>query len=589
MHGLRASLRAPVSGAPPLCALARAASSAHASVPALRPQNSAPHRLSLPRERPAHTTIARRPTPAQGGVLVGRGAVARRTRGHCGEIVRRDGDAAGGDSFERAGRELDRRARGARARSGGIRRRRSAYPGTCARGQKTGRGAGTVARGDEARAVAVAAATRRGRREAWAAEAGRAAAGRRGGAQQQDLASFFRTQRTGIARRGKGASTSLCALTSATTNPQFPGATPSGSLVPPLLVPWCHPFWFPGATPSGDPAAGSAGSASVAQLRLGGNELAGSIPDSLSTLTHLLPLNLSTNHLWFASGCSGRHCGSECVCACRGGSSTVCSGVEGGGGEEEEAERVLVDGEAGASESDGGGGGGGHQELQCNVLGSQCMLAIKRLHASFLPLPLPQPWARGATRAWGQGGFRGGGEGGSGAASKQGGAGGGAHAGTTALQMSVQQQPRPSSASSLPSSNPSSATLSSASLPAAQHTFTMFRRHTCPRPCWASMALEYAQRGRVTTAADVFALGMVLLQLVSGRWPYDEEVEDRGLARWPGGHVCVCRAGPAAGAVHAGCVDVTQESAWHGGAHARPRADEEDKGKVGSCCGAGKA
>ncbi|CAI5483262.1 unnamed protein product [Closterium sp. Yama58-4] len=46
------------------------------------------------------------------------------------------------------------------------------------------------------------------------------------------------------------------------------------------------------------------------------------------------------------------------------------------------------------------------------------------------------------------------------------------------------------------------------------------------------MAPEYAQRGRVTTATDVFAFGVVLLQLVSGRSPYDEEVEDRGLARW---------------------------------------------------------
>ncbi|CAI6008528.1 unnamed protein product [Closterium sp. NIES-65] len=263
MHGLRASLRAPVSGAPPPCALARAASSAHASVPALRPQSSAPHRLSLPRERPAHTTIARRPTPAQsdfGSFRLHRPHLRPRPQRRAGAVC------ASAEEPLRGG-----------------------PGGTAARS-----GAGTVARGDEARAVAVAAATRRGRREAWAAEAGRAAAGRRGGAQQQDLASFFRTQRTGIARRGKGASTSLCALTSATTT--CPGRTPS-SLVPPLLVPWCHPFWFPGATPSGDPAAESAGSASVAQLRLGGNELAGSIPDTLSTLTQLVALNLSTNRL----------------------------------------------------------------------------------------------------------------------------------------------------------------------------------------------------------------------------------------------------------------------------------------------------
>ncbi|GJP58852.1 hypothetical protein CLOP_g4775 [Closterium sp. NIES-67] len=105
----------------------------------------------------------------------------------------------------------------------------------------------------------------------------------------------------------------------------------------------------------------------------------------------------------------------------------------------------------------------------------------------------------------------------------------------------------PASAPALPSSHPSSLTLSSVSLPAAQPTFTVrvadfglarqvdvraSHMSTAVLGTYGYMAPEYAQRGRVTTATDVFAFGVVLLQLVSGRSPYDEEVEDRGLARW---------------------------------------------------------
>eukprot|EP00270_Netrium_digitus_P021530 TRINITY_DN9240_c0_g1_i1.p1 TRINITY_DN9240_c0_g1~~TRINITY_DN9240_c0_g1_i1.p1 ORF type:complete len:287 (-),score=65.58 TRINITY_DN9240_c0_g1_i1:110-841(-) len=48
------------------------------------------------------------------------------------------------------------------------------------------------------------------------------------------------------------------------------------------------------------------------------------------------------------------------------------------------------------------------------------------------------------------------------------------------------------------------------------------------------LAPEYTQRGRLSFKSDVFAYGVLLLQLLTGRQPTDEEVSERGLSRWVG-------------------------------------------------------
>lgn len=48
------------------------------------------------------------------------------------------------------------------------------------------------------------------------------------------------------------------------------------------------------------------------------------------------------------------------------------------------------------------------------------------------------------------------------------------------------------------------------------------------------LAPEYTQRGRLTFKSDVFAFGVLLLQLITGKQPTDEDVAERGLARWVG-------------------------------------------------------
>lgn len=46
------------------------------------------------------------------------------------------------------------------------------------------------------------------------------------------------------------------------------------------------------------------------------------------------------------------------------------------------------------------------------------------------------------------------------------------------------------------------------------------------------MAPEYIQRGKLTFKSDVYAYGVILLQLISGKSPVDDEISERGLARW---------------------------------------------------------
>ena len=53
------------------------------------------------------------------------------------------------------------------------------------------------------------------------------------------------------------------------------------------------------------------------------------------------------------------------------------------------------------------------------------------------------------------------------------------------------------------------------------------------------LAPEYTQRGRLTFKSDVFAYGVLLLQLITGKQPTDEDVAERGLARWVGANSSV--------------------------------------------------
>lgn len=48
------------------------------------------------------------------------------------------------------------------------------------------------------------------------------------------------------------------------------------------------------------------------------------------------------------------------------------------------------------------------------------------------------------------------------------------------------------------------------------------------------VAPEYSRTGRMGFKSDVYAYGVTLLQLVTGRQPQDAEVGDGGLARWVG-------------------------------------------------------
>ncbi|GJP50898.1 hypothetical protein CLOM_g10052 [Closterium sp. NIES-68] len=46
------------------------------------------------------------------------------------------------------------------------------------------------------------------------------------------------------------------------------------------------------------------------------------------------------------------------------------------------------------------------------------------------------------------------------------------------------------------------------------------------------LAPEYTRQGRLSFKSDVFAYGVMLLQLITGKQPTDEDVAERGLARW---------------------------------------------------------
>ncbi|CAI5481172.1 unnamed protein product [Closterium sp. Yama58-4] len=48
------------------------------------------------------------------------------------------------------------------------------------------------------------------------------------------------------------------------------------------------------------------------------------------------------------------------------------------------------------------------------------------------------------------------------------------------------------------------------------------------------LAPEYYQRGRLSFKSDVFAFGVLVLQVITGKLPTDEEFAERGLARWVG-------------------------------------------------------
>ncbi|CAI5977433.1 unnamed protein product [Closterium sp. NIES-65] len=48
------------------------------------------------------------------------------------------------------------------------------------------------------------------------------------------------------------------------------------------------------------------------------------------------------------------------------------------------------------------------------------------------------------------------------------------------------------------------------------------------------LAPEYYQRGRLSYKSDVFAFGVLVLQVITGKLPTDEEFAERGLARWVG-------------------------------------------------------
>lgn len=48
------------------------------------------------------------------------------------------------------------------------------------------------------------------------------------------------------------------------------------------------------------------------------------------------------------------------------------------------------------------------------------------------------------------------------------------------------------------------------------------------------LAPEYSQLGRLSLKSDVFAYGVTMLQLVTGRSPTDADVAERGLSRWIG-------------------------------------------------------
>ncbi|CAI5472486.1 unnamed protein product [Closterium sp. Yama58-4] len=47
---------------------------------------------------------------------------------------------------------------------------------------------------------------------------------------------------------------------------------------------------------------------------------------------------------------------------------------------------------------------------------------------------------------------------------------------------------------------------------------------------------EYSQRGRLSFKSDVFAFGVLVLQVITGKLPTDSDVAERGLARWVGMH-----------------------------------------------------
>ncbi|CAI7803129.1 unnamed protein product [Closterium sp. NIES-54] len=248
-------------------------------------------RLPPSRNSEASACIVHTSVRARSG---GQGRCARRQRSRCAAdqgALRRDREEGrrrgGGRQLERAGRELDRRGAGRESPFRWQQAEAERLSGDMRPWAKDGegRGDGRAAAGAEQQGGE---GGRGGARPSWGAAA-------RPRVLLPHAADGHSAQ--GQGRKHQPVRVDLSNNHLSGTNPQFLGATPSGSLVPPLLVPWCHPFWFPGATPSGDPAAGSAGSASVAQLRLGGNELSGSIPDTLSTLTQLVALNLSTNRL----------------------------------------------------------------------------------------------------------------------------------------------------------------------------------------------------------------------------------------------------------------------------------------------------
>ncbi|GJP84356.1 hypothetical protein CLOP_g14417 [Closterium sp. NIES-67] len=48
------------------------------------------------------------------------------------------------------------------------------------------------------------------------------------------------------------------------------------------------------------------------------------------------------------------------------------------------------------------------------------------------------------------------------------------------------------------------------------------------------LAPEYSQRGRLSFKSDVFAFGVLVLQVITGKLPTDEDLAERGLSRWVG-------------------------------------------------------